>query len=72
MKFWNLWWVRIVVDLAIILAGLVLVTVYRAYLPGISPIQLLLSLLIFLIKRQPFPPPMDFFFPVGFYIPRRQ
>ncbi|HCG77159.1 MAG: hypothetical protein COZ37_06140 [bacterium (Candidatus Ratteibacteria) CG_4_10_14_3_um_filter_41_18] len=37
MKFWNLWWVRIVVDLAIILAGLVLVTVYRALSPRHFP-----------------------------------
>ncbi len=33
MKFWNLWYVRILVDLAIILVGLVLVTVYRALSP---------------------------------------
>ena len=37
MKFWNLWWVRIAVDLLIIFLGLVLVTAYRALSPRHLP-----------------------------------
>jgi len=37
MKFWNLWWVRITVDLLIIFLGLVLVTAYRALSPRHFP-----------------------------------
>ena len=37
MKFGNLWWVRILVDLAIIFVGLVLVTIFRALSPRHLP-----------------------------------